>query len=389
MKSGLETPQKKSEMLKMSKQQVKFVDLQTQYQEIKTEIEEAIQSVLNSSQYISGPYVEEFEENFAKAHEAKYCVSSSSGTSALHLALWAHGITQDDEVIIPTNTFIATAEAVSLCGATPVFIDCDQNTSLISVEAIEKAITPQTKAIIPVHLFGQSANMGEILAIAEKNNLIVIEDSAQAHLAKYQNHFVGTLGSCGCFSFYPGKNLGAYGEGGAVLTNDLALYKKMKTLRDHGSEKRYVHKYVGHNYRMHGLQGAILNVKLLYLAEWTKKRQAFAKKYCERLKNCKTITLPTILDDCFHVFHLFVIQTENRDALMHYLNDKGIETGIHYPIPCHKQECYTQENSITMACPNAEAISQKILSLPMHPQLTEEQITYVTQTILDFKRSTQ
>jgi len=267
-------------------EKVDFIDLKAQYLSIKDEINEAIQKVIDSAAFSLGPFVVSFEENFAIAHNARYCVGVNSGTAALHVALWALGIGQGDEVIVPTNTFFATPESVSLTGATPVFVDCEPKYFNIDPEKVENAITRRTKAIIAVHLYGQPAQLDKIKIIAEKNNLLLIEDCAQAHLAEYRGKPVGTYGICGCFSFYPGKNLGAYGEAGAVITNNEELYLKMHALRDHGAYKKYHHDYIGHNYRMEGIQGAILDIKLKHLKKWTEKRKRNAslyKKYLEEI----------------------------------------------------------------------------------------------------------
>lgn len=363
---------------------VNFVDLKAQYLSIKNEIDEAIQNVINKTAFASGPFVKSFEENFAKAHKANYCVGVNSGTSALHLAMWALGIGIDDEVIVPTNTFFATPEAVSLCKAKPVFVDCEQDYYNINPHNIEKAITNKTKAIIAVHLYGQAAQMDKIKIIAEKNKILLIEDCAQAHLAEYGGTPVGTFGICGCFSFYPGKNLGAYGEGGAVLTNNEELYTKMMALRDHGSAQKYYHDYIGHNYRMEGIQGSILNVKLKHLTEWTKLRRKNADLYRKYLADIKVIIVPTEMSGAKHVYHLFVIRVSRRNELQKYLQDNEIYTGIHYPIPCHLQKPYNPLNQQKGKFPVSEKIADEILSLPMYAELKEEEITFVSNKIRDF-----
>ena len=363
---------------------VNFVDLKAQYLSIKNEIDEAIQNVINKTAFASGPFVKSFEENFASAHNAKYCVGVNSGTSALHLAMWALGIGKDGEVIVPANTFFATPEAVSLCGAKPVFVDCELNYFNIDPQNTEKAITNKTKAIIAVHLYGQPAQMDKIKTIAKKNNLLLIEDCAQAHLAEYGGVPIGTFGICGCFSFYPGKNLGAYGEGGAILTNDEELYIKMMALRDHGSAQKYYHDYIGHNYRMEGIQGAILNVKLKHLPEWTKKRRNNADIYRKYLAEIKDVTVPIEMSEVKHVYHLFVVRISKRNELQKYLQDNEIYTGIHYPIPCHLQKPYDPLNQQKGEFPVSEKISEEILSLPMYAELTEEEIQFVCSKIREF-----
>lgn len=360
-------------------EKINFVDLKLQYKSIETEITKAIKNVLDSTAFVSGKFVEEFEENFAKAHEAKYCAAVNSGTAALHVALMAHGVGPGDEVIVPTNTFFATAEAVSLTGATPVFVDCNKYCN-IDYALIKPAITDATVAIIPVHLYGQPADMKPIMDVANKHGLIVIEDCAQAHLAEYNGKPVSNFGACGCFSFYPGKNLGAYGEGGAVVTNDYALYAKIKALRDHGSSKKYHHDYIGHNYRMSGIQGSILNTKLKLLPEWTICRIANAELYKTFMPD--SVSCVPTLDMTLNVYHLFVIECDNRDKLAEYLLKHGVYTGIHYPIPCHKQAAYSEYNDLVI--PNSERMADRILSLPMFPELTFEQITCIIDNIETF-----
>jgi len=363
---------------------INFVDLKAQYLSIRSEIDEAIQNVINKTAFSSGPFVKSFEENFARAHNAKYCVGVNSGTSALHLAMWALGIGKDDEVIVPANTFFATPEAVSLCGATPVFVDCESDYFNIDPRNIEKAITDNTKAIIAVHLYGQPAQMDEIKAIAEKNNLLLIEDCAQAHLSEYKGVPVGTFGICGCFSFYPGKNLGAYGEGGAILTNDKELYTKMMALRDHGSAQKYYHDYIGHNYRMEGIQGSILNTKLKHLLEWTKKRRKNADLYRKYLADIKDVAVPVEMPEVKHVYHLFVVRVSKRNELIKYLQDNEIYTGIHYPIPCHLQKAYNTLNKRNGKFPISEELAKEILSLPMYAELKEKEIQFVCEKIREF-----
>lgn len=363
---------------------VNFVDLKAQYLSIKNEIDEAIQNVIEKTAFSSGPFVKSFEENFAKAHNAKYCVGVNSGTSALHLAMWSLGIGKNDEVIVPTNTFFATPEAVSLCGAKPVFVDCEPNYFNIDPQNIEKVISSKTKAIIAVHLYGQPAQMDKIKVISEKNNLLLIEDCAQAHLAEFRGVQVGTFGICGCFSFYPGKNLGAYGEGGAVLTNNEELYMKMMALRDHGSTQKFYHDYIGHNYRMEGIQGSILNTKLKHLLEWTKKRRKNADLYRKYLADIKDVAVPVEMSEVKHVYHLFVVRVSKRNELIKYLQDNEIYTGIHYPIPCHLQKAYNTLNKRNGKFPISEELAKEILSLPMYAELTEKEIQFVCEKIREF-----
>jgi len=366
---------------------INFLDLKAQYLSIKNEVDEAIQGVINNTAFALGPFVKSFEENFATAHKAEYCIGVNSGTSALHLALWALGIGKDDEVIVPANTFFATPEAVSLCGAKPVFVDCESDYFNINPQNIERAMTDRTKAIIAVHLYGQPAQLIEIKSIAEKNNILLIEDCAQAHLAEYKGSPIGTFGACGCFSFYPGKNLGAYGEAGAILTNDKELYMKMIALRDHGSSQKYYHDCIGHNYRMEGIQGAILDVKLKHLHEWTESRRKKADLYRKYLADVKDVVVPIEMPGVKHVYHLFVVRVAQRNDLQKYLQDNEIYTGIHYPIPCHLQKAYAFLHQPKGTFPIAEKMADEILSLPMYAELTEKEIQFVSHKIRDFHKS--
>jgi dTDP-4-amino-4,6-dideoxygalactose transaminase len=363
---------------------VNFLDLKSQYLSIKDEIDNAIQQVLDRSAFAAGPFVKEFEENFAKAHNAKFCVGVNSGTSALHIAFMALGIKPGDEVIVPANTFFATPEAVSLTGAIPVFVDQESRYYNINVEQISKAITLKTKAIVAVNLYGQPAQLDKIKKIADDNKLLLIEDCAQSHLSTYKGKFTGTFGLLGCFSFYPGKNLGAYGEGGAVITDDEELYRKMLALRDHGSSKKYYHDYIGHNYRLEGIQGAILNVKLKHLEGWTATRRKNAELYRKYLKDIPEVILPEEMNDGKHVYHLFVVRVPRREELIQFLQEKGIYTGIHYPIPCHLQKAYSFLNYQVGSFPVAEKFASEILSLPMSEQLKEEEIIEVSGKIKEF-----
>ena len=363
---------------------VNFLDLKAQYLSIKPEIDQAIENVFEKTAFAGGPFVAEFEENYAKAHQARYCVAVNNGTSALHVTLMALEIGPGDEVIVPANTFFATAEAVSLAGATPVFVDCDDKFYNLDPSKIEAAITKDTKAIFAVHLYGQPAPMEPIKAIADQHDLILLEDAAQAHLATYQGKFVGNFGKAACFSFYPGKNLGAFGEGGAVITNDEELYRKMQVIKDHGSAKKYYHQVIGHNYRMSGIQGAVLNVKLNYIADWTRRRRQNAELYRQYLNGIEQITLPEAMSDAEHSYHLFVIRVPDRDRLQQYLSENQIYTGIHYPIPCHLQEAYKDLDYETGSFPLSEEYAHQILSLPMSEQLTEEEIAYVAERLREY-----
>ncbi len=364
---------------------VPFLDLKTQYKSIRGEITEAVTRVLESGQYILGPEVSAFEDAFAAIHAndpaaPPHCIGANNGTSALHLALWALGIKRGDEVIVPVNTFIATAEAVLLCGATPVFVDHDEYFT-IDAEELERRITRRTRGIIAVHLYGQLANMPAIRSIADRHGIFLIEDAAQAHLASYAGRKAGGWGVATGFSFYPGKNLGAYGEAGAVLTPDAPLAEKMRRLRDHGSEKKYWHIVAGHNYRLEALQAAILSVKLQHLEGWTEARRANAERYREALRDIPAVAVPKVREGARHVYHLFVIQAPDRDRLQEYLREKEISTGLHYPIPLHLQPCFSFLGYKEGAFPRAEKSAKQILSLPMYPKLASEQIEFVAHSI--------
>lgn len=360
---------------------VPFLDLKSNYIAIKDEIASAINEVLDHTAYILGEKVVHFEQVFAKAHDAKYCYAVSSGTDANHLPLWALGIKPGDEVIIPANTFIATAWGATLCGATPVFVDCESDSYNIDPKKIEQAITSKTKAIVAVHLYGQSADMGPLQEIAHKHKIYLLEDAAQAHLAEYKGKKVGTLGLAASFSFYPGKNLGAYGEGGALTTNDEKLAALCKMIREHGQSQKYHHEVYGHNYRMEGIQGAVLGVKMKYLEKWTNQRRAIADKYNHLLKDVSQIVLPMEMPYAKHVYHLYVIQTAHRDKLQTYLADQGISTGMHYPLPLHLQNCFKHLGYKKGDFPITERLADQCLSLPMFPEMTEDQITYVSEKI--------
>jgi dTDP-4-amino-4,6-dideoxygalactose transaminase len=365
---------------------IPFLDLKAQYLGIKDEIKTAIDGVLESTSFILGKSVAEFEQAFAKAHNVNFCRGVSSGTDGNHLALWALDIKPGDEVIIPANTFIATVWGATLCGAKPVFVDCHSDSYNINPNKIEESITPKTKAIVAVHLYGQPADMDELEKIADKHNLFLVEDCAQAHLSEYKNKKVGGLSKAASFSFYPGKNLGAYGEGGAVTTNNEELAEKFRMMRDHGSPKKYLHTIFGANYRMEGIQGAVLGVKLKYLEKWTESRRQVAKKYNELLQYISGIKLPVEMPYSKHVYHLFVLQVErkNRDDLAAYLNENGISTGLHYPIPLHLQPCFEYLGYKKGDFPNSEKLADNCISLPMYPELSDEQIEYICEKIKIF-----
>jgi dTDP-4-amino-4,6-dideoxygalactose transaminase len=369
--------------------EVPFLDLKIQYQSIRNEINPAIQNVLDSASFILGKAVTDFEIEFAKAHEVRYCSGVSSGTDGNHLTSWALGVGPGDEVILPDNTFIATAWGATLTGAKPVFVDCEPDSYNIDPQKIEAAITKNTKAIVAVHLYGQPADMDSIKEIAKANNLILIEDCAQAHLAEYKRKRVGGLSDAACFSFYPGKNLGAYGEGGAVTTNNEETALKVKMLRDHGALQKYHHESFGHNYRMDGIQGAVLGVKLKHLDKWTDARRKVAEKYNNLLGELEQIILPAEMPYAKHVYHLFVIQvreggSELRDNLARFLNEYGIVTGLHYPIPLHLQKCFSGLGYKKGDFQVSEKLAEHGLSLPMYPEMTDDQIHFVCNTIKRF-----
>jgi len=372
---------------------VPFLDLKAQYASIKDEVNPAIQNILDNTAFILGKAVSDFETNFAKALDVKYCSAVSSGTDGNHLVLWGLGIKPGDEVIIPVDTFIATAWGATLCGATPAFVDCHPQSYNLDPEKLEKAITKKTKAIVAVHLYGQPADMDPIKAIAAKHNLIVVEDCAQSHLAEYKNKKTGGLAAAASFSFYPGKNLGAYGEGGAVTTNDETLAKKFRMMREHGASQKYYHEMYGHNYRMEGIQGAVLGIKLKHLNDWTNERRRAAKKYKECLKGVDQIILPFEMEYAKHVYHLFVIQVKSkdksnssatRDELQKFLEANDISTGLHYPVPLHVQPCFNSLGYKKGDFPVAEALAERGLSLPVYPELTDSQIEYVAEKIKEF-----
>lgn len=369
--------------------QVPFLDLKAQYQSIKSEINPAIQNILDNTAFILGKAVSDFETAFAQEHNVKHCIGVSSGTDGNHLALWALNIQHGDEIIIPANTFIATAWGATLCGAKPVFVDCEKDSYNIDPNKVESAITKKTKAIVAVHLYGQPADLDPLRDIAKKFNLFLVEDCAQAHFAEYKEKRVGGLSDTASFSFYPGKNLGAYGEGGAVTTNNDEVAKKVRMLRDHGAVQKYNHETLGHNYRMEGIQGAVLGVKLKHLNEWTEGRRTAAKKYNELLKDVSEIILPKEMSYAKHVYHLFVIQLtrgghEKRDALAKYLNENGISTGLHYPIPLHLQPCFKDLGYSKGQFPITEKLAECGISLPMYPELRDEQIQFVCEKIKNF-----
>jgi dTDP-4-amino-4,6-dideoxygalactose transaminase len=363
---------------------VPFVDLKAQYQTIRDEIRAEVDNVFESTQFILGDAVEKFERDFASYLGVKHVVGVGSGLDALRLALEAAGVGVGDEVIIPANTFIATALGVSATGATPVLVDCREDTYQIDPSLIEQAITPRTKVIMPVHLYGQAADIAAILEIARNHRLEVIEDAAQAHGTRFAGQRCGTFGLAGCFSFYPGKNLGAYGDGGAVATNDDDFARKLNSLRNYGQKQKYVHVEKGTNSRLDSVQAAILNVKLRHLDDWNAARRAHAAIYSDSLAAKDYIT-PTLDPRSEHIFHLYVLRTRNRDELHKHLNSLGIQTGIHYPIPIHLQEAYRDLGLTKGSFPVTEKLADEIISLPMFPELSHHQIELVLQALSSFK----
>jgi len=370
--------------------QVPFLDLKAQYLSIKDEIQAALNKVLDQTAFAGGPFVAQFEKEFAEFCQVEHCVGVGSGTDALWLALLALGVGPGDEVITVPDTFIATAEAISYCGATPVFVDVDEKTYNMDPNKLEECIKTHNsklktqnslKAIIPVHLFGQTADMDPILEIAKKYGLSVVEDACQAHGALYKGKPAGSIGAAGCFSFYPGKNLGAYGEAGAVTTNNAELASKMRMIRDHGQEKKYYHGCIGWNARMDGFQGAVLNVKLKHLRAWNEARRTNAAKYNALLDDADGIITPQEMDYAKHVYHIYAIRTKNRDELILRLGEKGVNCGIHYPVPVHLQNAYASLGLKPGSFPVAEKVASEFVSLPMFAELTEEQIRYTADMV--------
>ncbi len=362
---------------------IPFVTFKPMEEELNNELRDAFNRVFDRSWYIGGIEDESFEKDFAAYCGAKYCVGVGNGLDALMLSLKALGIGEGDEVIVPSNTYIATALAVTYVGATPIFVEPRIETFNINPEGIEALITENTKAIIPVHLYGQVCEMDPILEIAKKYNLRVVEDCAQAHGATYKGQKVGTFGDVGCFSFYPGKNLGALGDAGAIVTNDQSLATKIRALGNYGSDYKYHHIYKGNNSRLDELQAAFLSVKLPHLDKMNEQRRQIAARYTEGIKNPKII-LPYVIDDCVPVWHVYAIRCKERDALEEYLNEHGIGTNKHYPIPMHLQECYKDLNIVKGELPIAEEISSTELSIPMYYGMSDEEIQYVIDTINEY-----
>jgi dTDP-4-amino-4,6-dideoxygalactose transaminase len=359
---------------------IPFVDLKAQYLGIRDEVDAAIRGILETCQFTLGAEVAAFEREFASFQQAAHGIGVNTGTSALHLSLLAAGIGKGDEVITVPFTFMATASAIDYTGARPVFVDIDPVTFNMDPRAVEAAITPRTRAIVPVHLYGQPADMDPIMAIAAKYKLLVIEDACQAHASEYKGRRVGSIGDFGCFSFYPGKNLGAYGEGGMVVTNNAEYARKVRMLRDWGAEKKYHHVLKGYNYRLEGIQGAVLRVKLKYLEKWTEARRAAAARY-DRLLAPLGVPAPAAMPWARHVYHIYAVRTGERQKWQDALLARGVQTGIHYPFPVHLLPAFADLGYKAGQFPHAEQAAGEVLSLPMFPEITAQQIDAVCAAV--------
>jgi dTDP-4-amino-4,6-dideoxygalactose transaminase len=367
--------------------QVPFLNLRAQHDPLRQEITAAIQEVIDSNAFAGGPFVAGFEKDFAPYCGTRFAVGLGHGTEALWLALLALGVGPGDEVITVPSTFMATAEAITFCGARPVFVDIEEQTYTLDSRLLERAITPKTKAIIPVHLFGQVADIDPILEIARRHKVPVIEDACQAHGAEYNGKRAGSLGVAGCFSFYPGKNLGAMGEAGALVTDDVNLKDQVAMLRDHGQRKKYHHAVVGWNARMDGIQGAVLKIKLKYLEKGNEARRRHAALYGQLLGEERALRLPQEASGRRHVYHVYAVRTKRRDAIIEEMSARGVQCGIHYPIPVHLQEAYQSLGLAKGAFPVAERCAEEFLSLPMFPELNVEQIETVARELKDVIRT--
>ncbi len=369
---------------------IQMVDLQTQYHRLKTDIDAAMQKVIESSAFINGPAVKEFQANLAEYLNVKHVITCGNGTDALQAALVALDLQPGDEVITTAFTFIATVEVIGLLKLNPVLVDVDLSTYTIIPEQVEAAITPKTKAIIPVHLFGQGADMNRLTKIAEKHNLYLIEDAAQCLGADYKTgdteKKLGTIGNIGCTSFFPSKNLGCFGDGGACITNDDKLAEKLRMFVNHGAKKKYYHKTIGVNSRLDTLQAAILNVKLPHLDDFNRSRQEVTDFYDNAFKNINSINIPGRNPESKHVFHQYVLRVKNgqRDELKEWLQTKGIPSMVYYPVPLHKQEAFSKWITEDFTLPNSEQLSLEVLALPIHTEMTTEQLEYITEGVLSF-----
>lgn len=359
---------------------VPFMDLGSQNRPLHSELTACFERVVERSSFILGPEVERFERDFASYLKVGDCVAVNSGTAALQLVLQALAIGEGDEVITVPNTFIATAEAITAVGARPVFVDVTPTSYTMEPEHAEQAITGRTRAILPVHLYGQPADMDPLLEIARLHRLALVEDACQAHGAEYKGHKAGALGTAGCFSFYPSKNLGGCGEGGAIVTNDSELASRIRLLRNHGSVSKYEHSIAGYNFRMEALQAAFLAVKLKHLDQWNNRRRALAAQYTDSFRASEVMP-PTEMAYARHVYHLYVIQADHRDALRHELMEKGIETGLHYPLPLHLQQAYQSLGYHRGDFPVCERLADRIMSLPMFPELSPRAVEHIVETI--------
>jgi dTDP-4-amino-4,6-dideoxygalactose transaminase len=356
---------------------IPFLDLKSHHAALRVELDRAIKEVIDSGAFAGGPFVEKFERDFAAYCGSRYAIGVGSGTEALWLSLLACGVGPGDEVITVANTFMATAETITYCGARPVFVDVNETTYTMDPAGLEEAHGPRTKAIIPVHLFGQPADMDPILEFARKHNLFVIEDAAQAHGAKYKGRTAGTLGDAGCFSFYPSKNLGALGEAGAIITNDAELQEKLRILRDHGQVRKYHHEVIGWNCRMDGIQAAVLSVKLPYLESGNSLRRTHALQYNRAFDGLGEVVTPFEASYARHVYHVYAIRVEERDEVTRFLKERAIQCAVHYPVPIHLQKAYQHLGYVTGSLPISERIAREFISLPMFPELTEAQINMV------------
>lgn len=360
---------------------IPFLDLKAQYQSIKREIDETVLNVLASTQYVLGEEVARFEDEFAIYCNVEHAIAVNSGTSALHLALLAVGAGPGDEVITVPSTFVATVSAICYTGATPVFVDVEPGSLTMDPARLAQAITPRTKAIVPVHLYGQMSNMDPIMALADAYGIAVVEDACQAHGAEYRKRRAGSIGASGCFSFYPGKNLGACGEAGMIVTNDADQAATMRMLRDWGQKARYHHLLKGFNYRMDAIQGAVLRVKLRHLEAWTEARRAHASRYAQLLRNVGSVDAPTEYPDRRHVFHVYSVCCRDRERTQKQLADNGIQTGLHYPVPVHLQQAHLDLGYRTGDFPVAEEAARNRLSLPIYPEMTVSQIETVVSAM--------
>jgi dTDP-4-amino-4,6-dideoxygalactose transaminase len=370
-------------MERIGMQTVPLVDLKAQYAAIKDDIDSAMQQVVDAASFIMGPDVRRFEGAFAEYCDSTHCVGVSSGTAALILVLHALGIGPGDEVITSAHTFIATAEAISAVGAKPVFVEIDPHTYNIDPDAVSAAVTPATRAVIPVHIYGQPADMTRLNAVARRHDLAVIEDAAQAHGATWQGDMAGSLADAACFSFYPGKNLGAYGDAGAVTTDNGDIAAQVALLRNHGRRSKYLHEQVGYGERLDTLHAAILAAKLPHLDAWTRQRRALAARYSALLADCELV-LPFVHADAEPAWHLYVVRTHQRDAMLDFLNERGVQAGVHYPVPLHLQPAYAALGYQAGDLPITEEVAATCLSLPLYPEMTLEQQDYVVDVVRQF-----